>query len=72
MPYFGGEIRATGYRGFGIKGWRGVIMSEIRKNSTPLPQKAANQPSSTDHVISEQLEKDANKMAGTAGKAENK
>jgi hypothetical protein len=47
-------------------------MSEIRKNPTPLPQKAANKPSSTEHVISEQLEKDANNMAGSAGKAENK
>jgi len=47
-------------------------MSEIKKNSTPLPQKPATQPSSTEHVVSEQLEKDANKMAGSAGKAENK
>jgi hypothetical protein len=47
-------------------------MSEIKKNSTPFPQKPATQPSSTEHVVSEQLEKDANKMAGSAGKAENK
>jgi len=47
-------------------------MSEIKKNSTLLPQKPTNQPPSSEHVLSEQLEKDADKMAGRAGKAENK
>jgi hypothetical protein len=47
-------------------------MSDIKKTSATPPKHPANKPSLIDPTVAKQLDKDANEMAGRAGKAENK
>jgi hypothetical protein len=47
-------------------------MPDIKKDSTSSPQQPSNERSSDEAAISEQLEKDADEMAGKAQEVEKK
>jgi hypothetical protein len=54
----------------GIQEQGGVTMSGTKKDPTTSPQPSADKPSSDQAAISEQLEKDADEMAGRATERE--
>jgi hypothetical protein len=47
-------------------------MSDIKKTSTTPPEQPANKPSPINSTVAKQLDKDADEMAGRAGRAEDK